>query len=133
MTDVYLNEGINEAGQLIMIKAAANVGQITGVSDGTLDLVDFDNDGDLDLVVSGDSFDGDVLQLYRNDEGQYTSISETLSGLAAMKNGRTSWGDFDGDGNADMLYSGEVVGKGEFTGLALYDQVTRRIKRMILT
>ena len=68
VTDVYLNEGINEAGQLIMIKSSANVGQITGVSDGTLDLVDFDNDGDLDLVVSGDSFDGDVLQLYRNDE-----------------------------------------------------------------
>ena len=91
-------------------------------------MVDFDNDGDLDLVVSGDSFDGDVLQLYRNDEGDYTSISETLSGLAAMKNGRTSWGDFDGDGNADMLYSGEVLGKGEFTGLALYDQVTRTYK-----
>ena len=128
VTDVYLNEGINEAGELIMIKDEANVGQITGVSDGTLDLVDFDNDGDLDLVVSGDSFDGDILELYRNDEGQYTSISETLSGLAAMKNGRTSWGDFDGDGNADMLYSGEVVGKGEFTGLALYDQVTRTYK-----
>ena len=45
-----------------------------------------------------------------------------------MKNGRTSWGDFDGDGNADMLYSGEVVGKGEFTGLALYDQVTKTYK-----
>ena len=128
VTDVYLNEGINEAGELIMIKDEANEGLITGVSDGTLDLVDFDNDGDLDLVVSGDSQDGDVLKLYRNDEGQYTSISETLSGLAAMKNGRTSWGDFDGDGNADMLYSGEVVGKGEFTGLALYDQVTRTYK-----
>ena len=128
VTDVYLNEGINEAGELIMIKDEANEGLITGVSDGTLDLVDFDNDGDLDLVVSGDSQDGDVLKLYRNDEGQYTSISETLSGLAAMKNGRTSWGDFDGDGNADMLYSGEVVGKGEFTGLALYDQVTKTYK-----
>ncbi|MDC6483653.1 FG-GAP-like repeat-containing protein [Cyclobacteriaceae bacterium] len=128
VTDVYLNEGNNEAGQLIMVKDEANEGLITGVSDGTLDLVDFDNDGDLDLVVSGDSFDGDVLKLYRNDEGQYTSISETLSGLAAMKNGRTSWGDFDGDGNADMLYSGEVVGKGEFTGLALYDTLTKTYK-----
>ena len=128
VTDVYLNEGINANGQLIMKKDELNAGVITGVSNGTLDLVDFDNDGDLDLVVSGDSFNGDILQLYRNDEGVYTSISETLSGLAAMKNGRTSWGDFDGDGNADMLYSGEVLGKGEFTGLALYDQVTKTYK-----
>ena len=128
VTDVYLNEGINANGQLIMKKDELNAGVITGVSNGTLDLVDFDNDGDLDLVVSGDSFSGDILQLYRNDEGVYTSISETLSGLAAMKNGRTSWGDFDGDGNADMLYSGEVLGKGEFTGLALYDQVTATYK-----
>ena len=128
VTDVYLNEGINANGQLIMKKDELNAGVITGVSNGTLDLVDFDNDGDLDLVVSGDSFNGDILQLYRNDEGVYTSISETLSGLAAMKNGRTSWGDFDGDGNADMLYSGEVLGKGEFTGLALYDQVTATYK-----
>ena len=27
-----------------------------------------------------------------------------------------------------MLYSGEVLGKGEFTGLALYDQVTKTFK-----
>ena len=34
-----------------MVKDEANAGVITGVSNGTLDLVDFDNDGDLDCYL----------------------------------------------------------------------------------
>ena len=63
---------------------------------------DFDNDGDVDLAVSLGT--GEV-RLYRNDAGVLVSVgagagmpqagSHELRGL--------SWGDFDGDGDLDLL------------------------------
>ena len=67
---------------------------------------DYDNDGDLDLALTGDLFgsedpgiSGYFAGVYRNDNGTYTLISELL----ATGRGRASWGDYDMDGDLDLL------------------------------
>ena len=62
---------------------------------------DYDSDGDLDLAVSLGT--GEV-RLYRNDKGVFTSVGAA----AGMPQGGyelrgLSWGDYDGDGDIDLL------------------------------
>ncbi len=69
---------------------------------------DFDGDGDLDRFVG---FDGTPSRLYRNDDiGGFVEVAASL-GLIVERAVRTSaWGDFDGDGDADLLlgYAGDA-------------------------
>jgi hypothetical protein len=63
---------------------------------------DYDNDGDLDLAVSLGS--GEV-RLYRNDAGRLVGIGADLgmpqAGSHELRG--LSWGDFDADGDIDLL------------------------------
>lgn len=81
--------------------------QTTGLrnpSDGALSWADLNNDGAMDLIASGD-FDG-VLEtrFYVNDgSGSFTESDSTTIGF---RNGRFAWGDYDNDGDADLLAGG---------------------------
>ena len=84
------------------------------VKEGTADFVDFDADGKLDVLFSGQSSDGDLVKAYKNTEAGYTDLDV---GLPAVRNGRFVFGDFDSNGYADVLYSGTVSGVGKVTKL----------------
>ncbi len=64
---------------------------------------DFDNDGDLDLVISGYASGGAVTKLYRNDHGTFV---DTATPLAGAYYARLAWVDYDGDGDLDLTVSG---------------------------
>jgi hypothetical protein len=65
---------------------------------------DYDEDGDLDLLVSGISTaDTRVSKIYRNDGGDFIDIE---AGLPGLKESTADWGDFDNDGDLDFVLAG---------------------------
>ncbi len=65
---------------------------------------DYDQDGDLDVVITGYNYPDYITKIYRNDNGSFTDINANLEG--ALK-GSVAWGDFDNDNDLDILLTGE--------------------------
>jgi PKD repeat protein len=65
---------------------------------------DYDNDGDLDVLLSGWSYSGLKTEIHRNDGGgTFTHIN---AGLTGIREGSVAWGDYDNDGDLDILLTG---------------------------
>ena len=74
------------------------------IRSGSVDWGDFDHDGDLDLLITGESYNGPVSKIYRNDRnGSFTDIHAQLIGLY-LSDGH--FGDYDNDGDLDVVISG---------------------------
>jgi len=77
-------------------------GATTGATDGVA-WADYDSDGDLDVLVSGDG--GVYDKLYRNDGAFFTDVA-AAAGFTTTDPGRTvSWCDYDGDNRLDVFVS----------------------------
>lgn len=101
---------------------------LPGVTQGAVVWGDFDNDGRLDLLVTGYASVGAIAQVWRNIGGGQFVL--THSGLPGVSQGSVATGDFDNDGHLDVLLSGVAAngsllcelwrnqGDGTFTNLA---------------
>lgn len=122
--DSFLEIYRNEDGALTL----ADTG-LAHIRYGMADWGDIDNDGDFDIVYGGniDLPDGTgetVVRILRNDgPGVHTPIdvvhdfespAEPWLGFSAV-----TWADYDSDGDADLLISGEWLGDGEIVGRAI--------------
>lgn len=102
-------------------KAGAN---LTGVSGGSTSIGDVDGDGNRDLLITGWFVDDELLQrpsatLYLgNGQGGF---SEANAGLTAIRNGSGSIEDVNGDGNQDLLVTGNDINFNPTTTLYLGD------------
>ncbi len=82
---------------------------------------DFDADGDLDLLLSGTS--GDMYQnglpclLYKNINEIFTDID---AGFYDLFNGGFDWGDYDNDGDMDMIVSAGIPQPGAWRYFQTY-------------
>ncbi|MBC8402076.1 MAG: VCBS repeat-containing protein [Candidatus Marinimicrobia bacterium] len=91
-----------------------------GIFYGYLNWGDYDNDGDLDLVISGNStiFEdvgtNPITQVYRND-GEGSFVEEDSLNLRWAGVSTVLWGDYDSDGDLDLLVAGTDTSGGDFS------------------
>lgn len=80
---------------------------LTGVSESSAAWGDYDNDGDLDLILCGandPNVTNNITKIYRNDgSGVFTDI---VAGLPGIHQGSVCWGDYDNDNDLDVLLTG---------------------------
>ncbi len=78
---------------------------LTGVSSSSVAWGDYDNDGDLDILLTGYSSDG-VAKVYRNDGGVFVDSGQPMTPSPASFYSSVAWGDYDNDGDLDILLTG---------------------------
>ncbi|MBC8479672.1 MAG: VCBS repeat-containing protein, partial [FCB group bacterium] len=114
-TKLYRNDGLNSNGEPQFIPVETN---IQPLGDGRNAWGDYDNDGDLDLVFSGGGVGGYPVanDVYRNDgvgtqsnSWVFTKLNANLipSHIGATNDAwSVGWGDYDNDGDLDILMTG---------------------------
>jgi hypothetical protein len=87
---------------------------ITPVNSSSAAWGDFDNDGDLDILLAGITTDSiTVTKIFQNNNGTFSDANASLTGTAK---GTVAWGDYDNDGDLDILQTG-------FTGTILVAKI----------
>ncbi len=100
---------------------------ITGVYRGDFDWADYDLDGDPDLFLTGQDAGGRyIARLYKN-VNRTTQFVPVAAGIPGMADGSVEWGDFDRDGDADLLLCGQTA-KGPVTAIYRNDRRNRFTK-----
>jgi len=78
---------------------------LPNIFEGTTDWGDYDKDGDIDLLLAGSGSDGLLTRLYDNNDGDFI-LNESVI-LHGIDRGSVEWGDYDKDGDIDILLSGQ--------------------------
>ncbi len=110
--DIFLSGRDNQASRHTVGRLYRNEdGKFVSVSNSFAELSrsasiwgDFDGDADMDLLVSGlDNQRKKALKLYQNNLGDFAEVTTTLP---ALSRSAMAWGDYDQDGDLDLLLSG---------------------------
>ncbi|MBC34869.1 MAG: hypothetical protein CL663_02325 [Bacteroidetes bacterium] len=96
VTRLYRNDGNGKYTEL--------PSSMLGMRSGNVEANDFDCDGDIDLLVSGESFYGPMTKVYRNDgDFKFVDVNTQLPGVYM---GGAYWADFDNDCDFDLFLIG---------------------------
>ncbi|MEL6845464.1 MAG: VCBS repeat-containing protein, partial [Bacteroidota bacterium] len=113
-TDNFLRSGVSD--------------DLIGISGGKVQFVDVQNDGWLDIFISGTQTDGrPTTRLFQNfDQAGTRRFQEAITTTDEMldvENSAAAWGDFTADGKLDLILSGDSSASGVSPVLAVYVNV----------
>ena len=104
VTEVYINKGTD------LIRNSSWDVNMTKLGSGALALADFDNDGRLDLIQTGQNDSagnpGRQIYVYTNNGTAFVQNRSWFGNLSAIINGSIGVGDIDNDGKIDAVISG---------------------------
>ena len=96
---IYRNNGNNTFTKQAQIK-------LEGVFEGSAAWGDYNNDGNMDILLTGHLASGKTIsKIYRNN-GENAFVEQTSIVLSGVWCGSIAWGDYDNDGDLDILLTG---------------------------
>jgi hypothetical protein len=107
ISSIYRNDLSADGQERVFLDINAG---LIGVGYSSVAWGDYDNDGDLDVLLTGvDMSARTISRIYRNDpsaDGLDRVFTDINAGLIGVKLGSAAWGDYDKDGDLDILLSG---------------------------
>lgn len=73
----------------------------------SVDVGDYNNDGFVDVVITGESLERPYTIVLQNMQGR--GFRDIMAGLPGVANGIARWGDYDNDGDLDLYIAGVDV------------------------
>jgi len=99
VSELYRNEGSDQFAEMTSIG-------FTDVETSSVAWGDYNNDGDLDLILTGFNGSAYVSELYRNEGAdQFSEMTGMV--FTGIRSGAVAWGDYDNDGDLDLILTGE--------------------------
>jgi parallel beta-helix repeat protein len=111
-TTLYQNTG---SGRFQVVSAG-----LPGIWSGNVSWADYDSDGDLDILLKGaeQGSTAETTRLYRNQGGSFVEDTVASNTLANLDGPEVAWGDYDNDGDPDLLLGGLEAGKAMYENVA---------------
>ena len=98
----------NDAG--VFNQAQEPMGANMGVWMSSIAYGDIDNDGDLDIALTGNDGAGPRFIIYRNDGGVFNQVQEPMGANLGVEESSIAYGDYDNDGDLDIALTGRDGG-----------------------
>lgn len=110
---LYVNDGLGHFTELMGTP-------FIPVQDGSLAFADVDDDGDQDVLMTGNIGSDRISKLYRNDgSGNFTEVPGTP--FPGVLNGSNKFEDVDNDGDQDVIITGKINNLYDISKLYLND------------